>query len=103
MRVREGVDAGRIIVRPVIIPFHRIPTLQGGDEPPRPPPTTFVTVGDDNIIDIGGMKITRAEAESAVPLLGDLPMVSRLFKNSDRVRHAETIIFVRPRLLLIKE
>lgn len=103
LQVQEKIQQEKLIVRPVILPIHTIPKPKPKDQPIEVPPTTFVTLLNGNEISIGGLKIPETEATSKVPLLNDLPMIGNLFKNSDKVRRSETIIFITPRLLLTEE
>ena len=63
--------------------------------------STQVLVENGETIVLGGIfQQTITDAESQVPLLGDLPVVGRLFKNSQQVNDKrELLIFVTPKIL----
>ncbi len=63
--------------------------------------TTTALVGDGDTIVLGGIfEQTKSTAESKVPLLGDLPVVGRLFRSSvDIDDRSELLIFITPRIL----
>lgn len=62
---------------------------------------TQVLVNDGQTVVLGGILETeRREAENKVPLLGDVPVLGRLFKNTSRTDNKdELLIFVTPRIL----
>ena len=103
LQVQEKFQQDMLIVRPVILPIHTIPKPKPEDKPIEVPPTTFVTLLNGNEISIGGLKIPETEAKSKVPVLNDLPMLGKLFKNSEKIQRSETIIFITPRLLITEE
>ncbi len=80
-----------------------VPTAQGGAEP-----TIDVTqiqtqalVGDGQTLVLGGIfQMEEIKGEQKVPVLGDIPFIGRLFKNtvSDRTKR-EILIFVTPRII----
>lgn len=63
--------------------------------------STQVLVENGETIVLGGIfQQTITDAESQVPLFGDLPVVGRLFKNSQQVNDKrELLIFVTPKIL----
>jgi type IV pilus assembly protein PilQ len=62
---------------------------------------TQVLVNDGQTVVLGGILETeRRDAESKVPVLGDIPVLGRLFKSSTRTDNKdELLIFVTPRIL----
>lgn len=62
---------------------------------------TTVSTGDREIIVLGGlMRDEVQESVSKIPILGDLPLVGRLFKNSSTdVRKTNLMIFIRPTVI----
>jgi type IV pilus assembly protein PilQ len=62
---------------------------------------TQVLVADGQTVVLGGIYETeRRETITKVPFLGDIPVVGRLFKSTQRVNNkAELLIFVTPRIL----
>lgn len=62
---------------------------------------TQVLVNDGQTVVLGGILETeRREAETKVPLLGDIPIMGHLFKTTSRTDDkAELLIFVTPRIL----
>ena len=97
----ERATNGKILAQPILIPFETF-TAQIPDEvPPEPELATTVLVQDGNTILIGGLTdMTEQEVVSKVPQLGDLPLLGRLFQNSQLVEHKELLIFVTPRILV---
>lgn len=63
--------------------------------------TTTALVGDGDTIVLGGIfEQTKSVAENKVPLLGDIPLVGRLFRNNvDVDDRSELLIFITPRIL----
>lgn len=63
--------------------------------------TTTALVADGDTIVLGGIfEQTKSTSESKVPLLGDLPVVGRLFRSSvDIDDRSELLIFITPRIL----
>jgi type IV pilus assembly protein PilQ len=62
---------------------------------------TQVLVNDGQTVVLGGILETeRREAETKVPLLGDVPVLGRLFKTTTKADNKdELLIFVTPRIL----
>jgi type IV pilus assembly protein PilQ len=62
---------------------------------------TQVLVADGQTVVLGGIYETeRRETVTKVPFLGDIPVVGRLFKSTQRINNkAELLIFVTPRIL----
>ena len=62
---------------------------------------TQVLVKDGQTVVLGGIYETeRRETVTKVPFLGDIPVVGRLFKSTQRINNkAELLIFVTPRIL----
>ncbi|MDJ0907527.1 MAG: type IV pilus secretin PilQ [Woeseiaceae bacterium] len=62
---------------------------------------TQVLVADGQTVVLGGIYETeRRETITKVPFLGDIPVVGRLFKSTQRINNkAELLIFVTPRIL----
>jgi len=63
--------------------------------------STVVLVGDGQTIVLGGVfQESKNESESKVPLLGDIPILGRLFRNSTEITEKrELLIFITPRIL----
>jgi len=63
--------------------------------------TTRVMVGDGETVVLGGILETeRRDSEKKVPLLGDIPILGNLFKNTTRVNNKdELLIFVTPKIM----
>jgi len=63
--------------------------------------TTQVLVGNGETVVLGGVfRTVDVEQESKVPILGDIPYVGRLFKNTSVTQEkTETLIFITPRIL----
>jgi type II secretory pathway component GspD/PulD (secretin) len=63
--------------------------------------STTVRVGDGETIAVGGLKLKeRYAAESKIPLLGDIPLVGKLFRSRHtNENETELVIFVTPRIL----
>ena len=63
--------------------------------------STTVVVGHGQTIALGGLfKETEAEAETKVPLLGDIPLLGNLFKYTDKTTEkTELLILVTPTIL----
>jgi type II secretory pathway component GspD/PulD (secretin) len=66
---------------------------------------TRVSVPDGGTLLLGGQKITaEVEMETAVPVLGKLPLVGRLFRNRGMVKDQKVLlILVRPTIILEEE
>jgi len=62
---------------------------------------TRVLIGDDEILVLGGLiDDTLTEVESKVPLLGDIPLLGRLFKStSTEIRKNNLMVFIHPIIL----
>ena len=63
--------------------------------------TTTALVGDGDTIVLGGIfEQTNSKSESKVPLLGDIPVLGRLFRRDiDINEKSELLIFITPRIL----
>ena len=63
--------------------------------------TTTALVGDGDTIVLGGIfEQTKSTSESKVPLLGDIPVVGKLFRcDIDINEKSELLIFITPRIL----
>jgi type IV pilus assembly protein PilQ len=63
--------------------------------------TTTVLVADGDTIVLGGIfEQTKSTSESKVPLLGDIPVLGRLFRSDTEVNDkTELLIFITPRIL----
>lgn len=64
--------------------------------------TTQVTVGDGQTVVLGGIyEVTSREDLSKIPLLGDIPFVGNLFKNTNKTNEkVELLIFITPHIIL---
>lgn len=62
---------------------------------------TNVLVGDGETVVLGGIfQETKSEQETKIPLLGDIPVVGRLFRRESKVDDKqELLIFITPRIL----
>ncbi len=60
-----------------------------------------VLVKDGTTVIIAGMiKDTKSKAVNKVPLIGDVPVIGKIFSNvSDRIERNETIVFLTPRII----
>jgi len=103
--IQLGRDAdGKIITQPFLLPIIEQPK----EDPPAPPvrkAATTVMIRDDQTIVLGGL-ITDNEADikDKVPILGDIPLLGRLFKSKSRnVVKKELIIFITPRIIVNNE
>ena len=63
--------------------------------------TTQVIVGDGQTVVLGGiLETVRRDAEKKVPMIGDIPVIGNLFKNTTKVNNKdELLIFVTPKIL----
>jgi type IV pilus assembly protein PilQ len=63
--------------------------------------TTQVIVGDGQTVVLGGiLETVRRDAEKKVPMIGDIPVIGNLFKNTSKVNNKnELLIFVTPKIL----
>ena len=63
--------------------------------------TTQVLVGNGETVVLGGVfRVVDVESESKVPVLGDIPYLSRLFTHTSVTQEkTETLIFITPRIL----
>jgi type IV pilus assembly protein PilQ len=63
--------------------------------------TTQVLVGDGQTVVLGGiLETTRRDTEKKVPMIGDIPVLGNLFKNTIKVNNKdELLIFVTPKIL----
>ncbi|MDR2215010.1 MAG: type IV pilus secretin PilQ, partial [Nevskiaceae bacterium] len=63
--------------------------------------TTTVFLGDGQTVVLGGILETeRRDTEKKVPLLGDVPVLGYLFKNTSKVSNKdELLIFVTPKII----
>jgi type IV pilus assembly protein PilQ len=64
--------------------------------------TTTVLVGDGDTIVLGGIyEQTKSSSLSKVPVLGDLPILGRLFRrNTEKDERKELLIFITPRIMV---
>lgn len=79
--------------------------VQGGGQVPSIDTrqiTTQVTIGDGQTVVLGGIyEITSREDISKIPLLGDIPWVGNLFKNTSRTNDkVELLIFLTPHVVV---
>jgi type IV pilus assembly protein PilQ len=60
-----------------------------------------VIVGDGQTVVLGGiLETVRRESEKKVPMIGDIPVIGNLFKNTTKVNNKdELLIFVTPKIL----
>ena len=100
----ERAANGKIIAQPILIPFETF-TAQIPDEiPPEPELATTVLVEDGNTILIGGLKeMTEQEVVSEIPLLGDLPLLGALFRDSLLIEQKELLVFITPRIIVTQD
>ncbi|MEO5368073.1 MAG: hypothetical protein H7831_17320, partial [Magnetococcus sp. WYHC-3] len=76
----------------------------GSDSPP-PVNTkevqTQVLVRDGQTVVLGGIyNNSQTEGQSAIPALGDMPVLGWMFKNrSDTSSHSELLVFITPRII----
>jgi type II secretory pathway component GspD/PulD (secretin) len=75
-----------------------------GDKPPNTKAsdiTTVVTVPDGYTIILGGLiKLNQGKANTKVPLLGDIPIIGGLFRNTDNfVNDSKLYVFVKANIL----
>jgi type IV pilus assembly protein PilQ len=63
--------------------------------------TTQVLVGDGQTVVLGGiLETVRRDSEKKVPMIGDIPVIGNLFKNTTKVNNKdELLIFVTPKIL----
>jgi len=63
--------------------------------------TTQVIVGDGQTVVLGGiLETVRRDSEKKVPMIGDIPVIGNLFKNTSKVNNKnELLIFVTPKIL----
>ena len=63
--------------------------------------TTTVTVRDNETVVLGGLITTRDEVrEQKVPLIGDIPILGRLFSNEKtETKHTELLVILTPRVV----
>lgn len=66
--------------------------------------SAYIDVKDGESVVIGGMiRSRRQEIEDKVPILGDIPLIGRLFKKTeDVVEDSELVIIITPRIVDIK-
>jgi len=94
-------DKGAILARSILVPLDVVPK---GTELPEREASTYVIIRDDQTLDIGGLKISEAEAKKKVPILGKLPVLGKLFRSSDKkITKQEMLIFITPRVILPAE
>lgn len=62
---------------------------------------TTVRIADGQVIAIGGLlQEVKRKTERKIPLLGDLPLVGRMFRSTKQENHQrEIVIFVAPHIL----
>jgi type IV pilus assembly protein PilQ len=63
--------------------------------------TTQVIVGDGQTVVLGGiLETVRRDSEKKVPMIGDIPVIGHLFKNTTKINNKdELLIFVTPKIL----
>ena len=96
--------SGRVIAQPLLLPIQTVADPQAPELKEKSPATT-VRIRDDDSIVLGGL-VTDSEAEvkAKVPLLGDIPLLGRMFrKTNDKARSTELLIFLTPRIVVVDE
>jgi hypothetical protein len=102
LKIKVGVAKnGNILVQPILIPTT---VLQRGDTPPVPPTkkiTTAVSIQDGQTVLIGGLvEDEDKDIKKKIPILGDIPLLGRIFKSRDTtVTKRNLIIFVTPHII----
>jgi type II secretory pathway component HofQ len=102
--IKVGVDKdGKIILQPILIPTT---VLQRDNAPPVPPVkvkkvTTAVRIEEGQTVLIGGLiEDEDKDIKKRVPILGNIPLLGRLFKSKDsKVTKRNLIIFVTPHII----
>lgn len=87
--IEEGANTGGDIV------------AQGGFITSKREVETVALVGDNETVVLGGLvATTESEAESKIPILGDLPLLGALFRNKTRSkRRSNLMIFITPHII----
>jgi type II secretory pathway component GspD/PulD (secretin) len=102
LRVTPSVDEeGRIIMR--IHPEVSTTTVSDDGIPSQTTTevTTHMVVGDGETVFIGGLiKHSQAQSREGVPVLGDIPLLGRMFSNhSTNDISTETVVLITPHLI----
>jgi len=92
---------GNLIVQPLLIPIKALPEIQPPVVPPTKKITTAVRIEEGQTVLIGGLIEDKNEdIKKKVPILGDIPLLGRLFKSKDsKVTKRNLIIFVTPHIV----
>jgi type II secretory pathway component GspD/PulD (secretin) len=65
---------------------------------------TYVTLTGNNTIVVGGLLKSEEEARTKVPLLGDIPLLNRLFRTTERDKERTEVVFlVTPSVVILEE
>lgn len=104
LEVTPHINAGKTItldLHPEISDLASVSTTQSGIIFTTTEADTRVLVGDGQTAVIGGLiRDSDMVTEVGIPLLKDIPLVGRLFKNTDhQVEKRELLIFVTPRIV----
>ena len=94
---------GRILAQPMLLPMKPGPAadVAGTPAPTTRQVETQVLVVDGETIVLGGVYDTEEEAVEKVPILGDLPMLARLFRNDNtQIIKKNLLIFVTPHIVV---
>ena len=103
LTIQPNIGEGDLLLLIVKLDRSDFGTQTGDAPPPSVASTvdTIVTVPNNKTIILGGLlKLNQSKGGSKVPLLGDVPLVGALFRNtSDSVSDSKLYVFVKANIL----
>ncbi len=103
LEVTPQITPDNRVIMDLLVSKDSVQEVEGGGEPRIniTDVTTQALVGDGQTLVLGGIfEMEDENIESKVPLLGDIPLVGRLFRNKlDRRDKREILIFITPRII----
>lgn len=107
VQMRRLADDGSILAQPILLSLgsERPAEVEAGPEPDVRQAFTTVKLIDGRTVTLGGLlPEEQTDIRSKVPMLGDVPLVGRLFKTeAETIEPEPLVIFVRPTILLRHE
>ncbi|MHC4986444.1 MAG: type II secretion system protein GspD [Planctomycetota bacterium] len=92
---------GRILAQPMILPTAVGPGAEADGTTTPPQVETRVLVVDGETFVIGGLIQDRDEIVEKIPLLGDLPLLNRVFRGDDtQIIKKDLIVFLSPHIVI---
>jgi hypothetical protein len=92
---------GKVVAQPLLLPMVATREAKAVHEQQKGEAPSHVVVGRDGTIVLAGLADAADEPQRNVPVLGDLPLLGRLFASEKRnVERRDLVIFVTPKVIV---